>query len=366
MSARFSKILSALPASTPFVGPETLERTRGSPYEVRLGANESAFGLSPKAMAVLRSEADRASWYCDPEHFDLRELLAAEFSIARENIVVGEGIDGLLGLTVRAYCDPGDAVVTSLGAYPTFNYHVAGFGARLLTTPYRPDCHNDTAALVDLARRENAKLLYLANPDNPTGTFLGRSAVEEILEALPQHCLLLLDEAYYEFAPDQDLLPVTAEDPRLIRFRTFSKAHGMAGLRIGYAIASRDTIAAFDKIRLHFGVGRLSQLAAVASLGDRAFVATVIADVAKGRDDYEALARDLNIPSIPSFTNFVALDVGSEDRSQQMVHKLHEMGVFVRRPGVPILGRFVRLTVGKTPERVALKERFADAFRSLI
>lgn len=366
MSARFSNILSALPASTPFVGPETLERLRGAPYEVRLGANESAFGLSPKASEILRLEAERAAWYCDPEHFDLRTTLATELSIARENIVVGEGIDGLLGLTVRACCDPGDAVVTSLGAYPTFNYHVAGFAARLLAVPYRPDCHNDTAALVDLARQENAKLLYLANPDNPTGTFLGREIIGDILENLPPDCLLLLDEAYYEFAPEQALQPIMAGDPRLIRFRTFSKAHGMAGLRIGYAIACQETIAAFDKIRLHFGVGRLSQLAAAASLGDKEFVTGVIAEITKGRKDYEALARDLNIPFIPSFTNFVALDVGSEDRSQQMVQKLHEMGVFVRRPGVPVLGRFVRVTVGRTPERVALKERFADTFRSLI
>lgn len=365
MTAAYASILAGLPASTPFVGPETLQRQLGRPYELRLGANESNFGVSPEAVAVLQQEAARASWYCDAEHFELKQALCAALGCEPANIVVGEGIDGLLGLLVRAYVDPGDAIVTSLGGYPTFNYHVRGYGGRLIEVPYREDFHNDLDGLLAAAREEKAKLLYLANPDNPTGTLLGREAIAGLLERLPEDCLLLLDEAYYEFMPQEALLPLQAEDPRLIRLRTFSKAHGLAGLRIGYALATAEVGAALDKIRMHFGVGRLSQLAAAASLGDESFVSGVIKEVAAGRKDYEALATSLSLSFIPSHTNFVAIDVGSEERSQTMVRLLHEAGVFVRRPGVPRLGRHVRVSVGTQAERSLLAERFAHAYARL-
>ena len=148
MSVPYSKIVSQVPAMTPFVGPETIERRRGTPFDLRLGANENAFGVSPKAKAAMAAELGRVSWYCDPEHFELRERLAAELGVAIDNLVVGEGIDGLLGLIVRAVTDPGDAIVTSAGAYPTFNYHVTGYGGRLEFVPYRGDCHNDLDRLL--------------------------------------------------------------------------------------------------------------------------------------------------------------------------------------------------------------------------
>ncbi len=365
MTYAFSDILSAVPAMTPFVGPETLERRRGRPFDVRIGANESAFGISPVAKAAMAAELERVNWYCDPEHFDLREKLAERLGVTRDNIVIGEGIDGLLGVTVRAFTNPGDAIVTSAGAYPTFNYHVTGYGGRLVFVPYRADCHNDLEALVETARKERAKLLFLANPDNPTGTMLPPAAVAQALERLPEDCLFILDEAYAEFAPPGELPPLEAEDPRLIRMRTFSKAHGMAGLRVGYAIAAQELTAAYNKIRLHFGVGRLSQIAAAASLDDPDFAAEVVRQVAEGREDYAALGRDLNLATIPSLTNFVAFDLESAEASERMVALLDRRGVFVRRPAVEPLGRFVRVTVGTPEERAGFAVAFKDALQEL-
>jgi len=365
MSVPYSKIVSQVPAMTPFVGPETLERRRGVAFDLRLGANESAFGVSPKAKAAMAAELDRVSWYCDPEHFELRERLAAALGVAMDNLVVGEGIDGLLGTIVRAVTDPGDAIVTSAGAYPTFNYHVTGYGGRLEFVPYRADCHNDLDALLEAARRTSAKLLYLANPDNPTGTFLGPAAVGALLDRLPDGCLLVLDEAYAEFAPADRIPPIDAGDPRLIRLRTFSKAHGLAGLRVGYAIASRRIVAAFDRIRLHFGAGRLSQIAAAAALDDPDFAAGVVRQVAEGRRDYEALARDLGLVAIPSLTNFVAIDLASAQAAERLADLLDEADVFVRRPGVAPLDRFVRVSVGTPEERAGFAEAFEDALGAL-
>jgi histidinol-phosphate aminotransferase len=365
MRPSFTRLIDSLPATVPFVGPETLERRRGRPFQARVGANESAFGLSPKAQAALTAEIGRASWYCDPEHFELRGKLADSLGVTPANLVIGEGIDGLLGVIVRSFLEPGQTVATSLGAYPTFNYHVQGYGGRLEFAPYTADCRNDIDGLLAAAERANAKLLYLANPDNPTGTFLGRTEIARLLEALPADCLLVLDEAYVEFAPAGDRPPVDIADPRVIRLRTFSKAHGMAGLRIGYAVAHAEIIAAFDKVRLHFGVGRLSQVAAAASLEDPAFIAAVVDQVAEGRRDYEALAAELRLPCIPSLTNFVAFDLTTPERSQRMVALLEERGVFVRRPGVAPLGRFVRISVGTPAERACVATALRDALATL-
>ncbi|MCB1347243.1 MAG: aminotransferase class I/II-fold pyridoxal phosphate-dependent enzyme, partial [Maritimibacter sp.] len=143
----------------------------------------------------------------------------------------GEGIDGLLGYLVRLTVGPGDTVVTSAGAYPTFNYHVAGFGGEIVAVPYRDD-HEDPEALVEKAAETGAKLVYIANPDNPMGTWHGPDRIRAMVEAVPDGTLLVLDEAYIEFAPHGTAPVIDPDDPRVIRMRTFSKAYGMAGARV--------------------------------------------------------------------------------------------------------------------------------------
>ena len=167
---RFTPLLKSLPATVPFVGPEAQERVRGAPFLARLGANESVFGPSPQAIAAMEAAAGDVWKYGDPENHDLRHGIAAHHGVPPENVMVGEGIDGLLGYVARMCIEPGDAVVTSEGAYPTFNYHVAGYGGVLHKVPYKGD-HEDPEALLENARAVDAKLIYLANPDNPMGTW---------------------------------------------------------------------------------------------------------------------------------------------------------------------------------------------------
>lgn len=348
---RYSRLVGALPAVVPFVPPEALERRIGHTIKIRIGANESAFGPSPKAVAAINAGATRISWYCDPEGYALREALAKHHRVARDNIGLGAGADDLLGLTVRAVIDPGDPVVMSHGAYPTFAFHVNGFGGKFMTPPYR-NFRNDAEALADAAQKSGARLVYLSNPDNPTGSWLSVAEQMAILAKLPSGAVFILDEAYSDFAPSGSLPVLDPEDPRVIRIRTFSKAHGMAGARVGYAIASKDLIASFDKIRHHFGVARLSQEAALASLGDQDFIATVARRVAEGRRDYEALAEKLGLKALPSATNFVAIDMGDGDRARATLARLLEdEAVFLRMPGVAPLDRLIRVTVGTPPER---------------
>lgn len=358
-SIPFTRILTQLPAATPFVGPEALERRMGRPFDLRIGANESAFGVSPKAAAAMCDEVTRSSWYADPEGHALRSTLAERHGVEMDEICLGGGIDELLGLVVRMTVEPGAPVVTSLGAYPTFNYHVAGHGGALHPVPYRED-HNDLEGLTKSVRTLGAGLVYLANPDNPMGTWHDAETVRAFMQALPENTVLVLDEAYIEFAPGGVSPPMDTSDPRIIRMRTFSKAHGMAGARIGYAIASKEMVVGFNKVRNHFGINRIAMAGALASLGDTEFIENVVTSVAEGREEYYELASQLGLTSLASATNFVAMDVGDGDRARGLLKRLQDHGVFVRMPGVPPLDRCLRITVGTGPERRRFAEVFAD------
>ena len=351
----FSPIVRALPATTPFVGPEALERRTGEPFVLRIGANESAFGISPEAAEAMRAAIGRVSWYGDPEGHELRNALAEHHRVAPGEVCLGAGIDELLGFVVRMVTEPGTPVVTSAGAYPTFNYHVAGVGARLVTVPYRED-HEDPDALAQAVRDTGSPLVYFANPDNPMGTWHDAGRVRAFIDALPESVVLALDEAYIEFAPPGTDWPMDPTDPRVLRLRTFSKAHGMAGARIGYCVGHRALVVGLDKIRNHFGVNRIAQAGALASLHDPDFVAEVIAEVAAGREEYTRLAASLGLAALPSATNFVAIDVGGGTRARTLLRELETRGVFVRMPTVAPLDRCIRITVGTAPERAALAE----------
>ena len=353
----FAPIVAALPVTRPFVAPEELARTAGFAQLLRLGANESSFGPPPGALEAMTRELVHTSWYGDPESAELRDALASRHACAIANVVVASGIDDLLGLAVRAFLAPGDASVSTRGTYPTYAYHVTGFGARHETVSYRDDGHVDLAALAERARAVDARLVYLANPDNPSGTFATRDDVATLLAALPERATLVLDEAYGDFVDARALLPDTLV-PRLVRMRTFSKAYGLAGARIAYAIADAETIEAFGKIRLQYGVNRTAQIGALAALQEQAFVSGVIAEVARGRDAYVALAKRHELATIPSHTNFVCIDLGSRERAEAMVEALLRLGVFIRKPGAPPLDGHIRVTVGTADER----DRFAELF----
>ena len=352
--------IEAIPASTPFIGPEQLMRERGFSTLIRLGANESSFGVSPKAVAAMSAELPRLSWYGDPESYDLRSALAARHNCSIENICIGSGIDDLMGLAVRAFTAPGSSALATRGTYPTFAYHVTGYGALLDTVSYAPDGRVDAAALIARARETKPSMLYLANPDNPSGTLLGAREIEALFAALPPQTLLLLDEAYIDFAPQADI-PEALLHPRLLRMRTFSKAYGMAGARIGYMIATARNVQTFEKIRLQYGVNRNAQIGALAALQDETFTKSVIAAVAEGRQDYYDLARSLGRHAIESHTNFVCIDFDTNERATEMVRALLARGVFIRKPGAPPLDRDIRVSVGTPDERTQFAARLRDA-----
>jgi histidinol-phosphate aminotransferase len=356
--------VAAVPSTTPFVAPEELARRVGRSELLRLGANESAFGPSPRAIAAMREAVALTSWYGDPESLELRAALAARHACTIENIVVASGIDDLMGLIVRAFLAPGDIAVATHGTYPTFFYHLNAYGARCEFSPPNAQGGIEPEGIVDAVRRSGAKLVYVANPDNPSGAFVDAATLARLREALPDDVLLFLDEAYADFvAPAQ--LPPDVVDPRTIRTRTFSKAYGMAGARIGYAIASAEIIATFQKLRLHFGVNRTAQIGALAALEDGAFLRGVVAEVERGRHDYVALAERHGLPTLPSATNFVCIGIGTRLEAEAMVGTLLELGVFVRKPWAAPIDGYIRVSVGTADERARFAQRFAEALDRL-
>ncbi len=358
---RYTPLVQSLPATVPFVGPETQERTRGTPFAARLGANENIFGPSPRAVEAMAQAAAEIWKYGDAENHYLRRALAAEHGVAMENIVVGEGIDGLLGYLVRLLVAPGDAVVTSEGAYPTFNYHVAGFGGVLHKVPYRED-HEDIAALFARAAEVDAKIVYLANPDNPMGSWHRGADIAAALDGLPEGCLLLLDEAYVECAPEGTAAPIRADDARVIRMRTFSKAYAMAGARVGYALGHPDLIAAFHKVRNHFGMNRAAQAGALAAVQDRAWLAHVVAQIDGARRRLGEIAAANGLTALPSATNFVAIDCGADGAfAKRVLEALVARGVFVRMPLAAPQNRCIRVSCGPEAEMAAFAEALPAA-----
>lgn len=356
-------LAQSLPAIVPFVGPEAIERRTGTPFAARLGANESVFGPSPRVLDAIRSAAPEAWMYGDPESHDLRHAIAAELAIRSDEVVIGEGIDGLLGYVVRLFVGPGDTVVTSDGAYPTFNYHVAGFGGDLIKVPYVED-KEDPKGLLEAAHRQNAKLIYLANPDNPMGSWHDAGTITSMIAALPPGCLLVLDEAYAEFAPEGAVPPLDVTNPQVLRMRTFSKAHGLAGMRVGYAMGHVEIIRSFEKIRNHFGLSRVSQAAALAALHDTEWLNHVQAETAQSRDRIAQIARDNGLTPLPSATNFVTIDCGQDAGfAKSVLDALVAQGLFVRMPFAAPGNRCIRISAGRPSDLDLLERLLPKALR---
>ncbi len=361
---RATRVLEALPANTPFIGPERLMREGGLRELVRLGANESAFGPSPRAVAAMSGELERLSWYGDPDSYELRETLAARNGCTIDQILVACGIDDLMGLVVRAFVEIGGVAIAARGTYPTFAYHVAGYGGRLETAPYTDAGEPDLEALSALAHQLHASVAYLANPDNPSGTFISGERIAAFYESLPVGTLLLLDEAYADFAEQELLLEPRFED-RLIRARTFSKAYGLAGARIGYTLTTAHNVERFERIRLQYGVNRNAQIGALAALEDEAHLAWVVRETAAARDAYAELARGVGMTVLPSRANFICIDIGDARRATRVMNALLERGVWIRKPGAPPLDRCIRVTAGTPPMREAFARALRDVLREI-
>ena len=345
-----NRIVRALPDAVPFVAPEHYEREMGQPFRARLGANESVFGASPAAIEAMAKKSAKTQWYGDPQAFEVREELARKHNLTIDHFVMGPGIDGLFGHIAAAYLDSSSKVVTTHGSYPTFEYAVRSVGAEILTVPYK-DHKADLDNLANKATMHNASIVYLANPDNPSGSFHAPEAITAFLNALPANILVVLDEAYLDFVD-----PFELDDPRVIRLRTFSKAYGMAGCRIGYAMGDPETVQPLNRIRLHFEVNSVAQAGALASLRDEKHLPKVNEQTRLAKYDLSEMLEKLGLYTLPSYTNFLLADATTNERAEAIMIGLRKLGVFIRKPGLPPLDRYIRVTVGYEEDHSILIE----------
>ncbi len=299
--------------------------------------------------------------YSDPESYELRAAIARFHSVGIDNVVIGEGIDGLLGLAVKLAVEPGSAVVTSRRHLSDFQLPRRRRDGRLVRVPYRED-RQDLGALLDAAKREDARILYVCNPDNPMGSFWYAGALGELIAGLPDGVLLCLDEAYCDTAPQTELPPVDAGNAQVLRLRTFSKAYGLAGARIGYALGEAGLIREFEKIRNHYGINRVGQIGALAALEDQAYLAAAVARIARARDAIGAIARGNGLAPLSSAANFVTIDCGCDGAfARRVLDGLLARDVFARMPGVAPLNRCIRISCGRDEDLAVLAEALPAA-----
>src|SRR3954468_20304686 len=330
---------------------------------VKLASNEGAFGPLPPAAAAFQGAVGDLNRYPDAGGMRLREALGARFGLPVEQIVLGNGADELIRLCAVATLDAGERAAFPWPSFPSYVAAAACSGALAVRVPPRGRA-SDLDALLGEARQPGTKLVYLANPNNPTGTLLDRGELRSFLDELPEGVLCVLDEAYAEYAEQEPEGPALLNGgaPRLAVLRTFSKVYGLAGLRIGYALASPEVADALDRVRPVFNVNQPAQEAALASLHEVEAVQLRIAPARGARERrFEALAT-AGLEPEPSHTNFVYADVPGGDGEGLARRLLEEEGVIVRAlTGFGAPGA-LRVTAGTDEEN----EIFASALRTLV
>ncbi|HEY2141633.1 MAG TPA: aminotransferase class I/II-fold pyridoxal phosphate-dependent enzyme [Solirubrobacteraceae bacterium] len=353
----------------PFLAPETLERSLGHKFELRLGANENPFGPSPRAIEAGIEEFSRLAWYADPESHRLRRHLARTIGVQENHLIFGNGIDDLLDVATRHLLDANGVAIATAGTYPMFAYYVSLHGGRLVTVPYSSAIAVDLARLEQQAVRFNASVVYVANPDNPSGAYIEPDRIEAFAASLPASCILLLDEAYVDFSSGSGAEHIPSVTPsrlsKVVRLRTFSKAHGLAGLRIGYAIAHEQHIEYLERSHKYSGVNRIAQAAASAALEDHGHLAAVVSQTIAERPYFAEVGKSLGWTALPSNASFVTFDVGDRTTALEWVDAFARCGVFIRRCRVPPLESCVRITVGTQAERRRLEQIVAGIGKSV-
>jgi histidinol-phosphate aminotransferase len=342
---------------------EEVEREYGVSNVAKLASNENALGPSPRALAALREAAAGVNLYPDGSAFYLRNALAERLGVEPKEVFVGNGSNELIELMVRTFVLEGEEVLTSAQSFIAYKLAVQAHGRTLVEAPMRARFHYDLEALRKLLSRRT-KVIFLANPDNPTGTWFTEAELTPFLDAVPRETLVVLDEAYLEFvdAPGfPSSLALRKRYPNLVVLRTFSKIHGLAGLRLGYGVARAEVVEYVDRVRAPFNVNHLAQVAGVAALGDAEHVERSRALVRQERPFLAAGLAALGATVVPSQGNFLLADFPGRPGKDVFEALLRE-GVVVRPMGGYGFPTAQRVTVGTHAEN----ERCLAALRKVL
>jgi histidinol-phosphate aminotransferase len=324
---------------------------------VKLASNENPLGVSPKAMAAMQATLPQLALYPDGSAYELKETIAKKFNVTRDNIVVGNGSNDILELAARTFMTAKDSAVYSQHAFAVYPLAIKAVGAQGMEVPAKNFGHDLDAMIA--AIQPNTKLMFIANPNNPTGTFIDNAILHAALRRIPSRVLVVLDEAYTEYLPTKlraDTASWTKELPNVIVSRTFSKAYGLAGLRVGYCIANAEVVALINRVRQPFNVNQMALVAAEAALNDHAFIEKSFDVNERGMVQLIAGFKSLGISYIPSFGNFICAKVG--DAGPIFQHLLRQ-GVIVRPVASYGMPEYLRISIGTERENA----RFLDALK---
>lgn len=330
---------------------------------IKLASNENPLGPSPKVVAAIQQALPEITRYPDGAGFELKQALCQKFGLQKAQITLGNGSSDILDFICRVFVNPGENIVTSQHAFAIYGIVAKMVGAQCIAVPANNFAHDLNAMAA--AINDKTRVVFVTNPNNPTGTWINRTELTQFLDKVPAHVLVLLDEAYFEYVQAADYpdgLKLLASYPNLVVARTFSKAYGLASLRVGYAVSNAEIADLLNRVRPPFNVNSLALVAATAALADEDYVQRSVQLNSQGMQQLEAAFEQLNIEYIPSAGNFIAFKVPSAVAAADVYQRLLAKGVIVR----PIAGYempdHLRVSIGTQVENQA----FVDALTAVL
>lgn len=363
----WKKQMLTLHAYQPGRTTDQVKKQFGLDRVVKLASNENPFGSSEKVKEAVRSYADSFAIYPDGYTTELREALASFLNVSEKQLIFGNGSDEIILMISRAMLAPGKNTVMPTPSFPQYRHNAIVEGAEVREVPLAGGDHDldKMAAAID----ENTAIVWLCSPNNPTGTYIPDSQLRAFLSRVPEHVLVVLDEAYYEYVTAEDYydaLSIVNEYRNVIVLRTFSKIYGLAAFRVGYGVANEELIATLDPVREPFNVNTLAQKAAVAAVSDQAFIESCRTANKAGLEQFYAFCRDNGLSYYPSEANFVLIDFGCD--SDDVFTYLMSQGYIVRSGNALGVPGTVRVTVGSEEENdgvlEAMKRFLAEAVKN--
>ncbi len=344
---------------------DELERELGLSNIIKLASNENPLGPGQKVIDAITAELSELSRYPDGNGFALKHVLAEKHAVTIEQVTIGNGSNDILELLTRAFVSPDNEVVFSQHAFAVYPIVTQAVGAKAVVVPAKK-WGNDLDAML-AAITDKTRVVFVANPNNPTGTCIAKNALKDFISAVPDHVIVVIDEAYFEYA--QDLFPdfesaehYLAQTPNLIVTRTFSKAYGLAALRIGYSLSSVEVADFLNRVRQPFNVNSLAMSGAIAALTDEQHLQDSLTLNQAGLEQYHQACIELGLEWIPTAANFICINVKQNGRDvfEQLLHK----GIIVRPVDNYDMPEFVRITVGTEQENQRCIEALTEVLSS--
>ncbi|EHB64420.1 MULTISPECIES: histidinol-phosphate transaminase [Paenibacillus] len=340
-----------LPVYQPGKPIEEVKKELGLDRVIKLASNENPYGCSPLAREAITAELETLSLYPDGSAAELTAALAEHLNVASPQIIFGCGSDEIIALIIRAFLVPGDETIMADQTFSVYKTNAEIEGAVSIEVPL-VDGKHDLQGMLD-AITDKTKIIWVCNPNNPTGTIVSETELVQFLDSVPEHIMVVLDEAYFEYVTDASYpnsIPLMGRYPNLVILRTFSKIYGLAALRIGYGVAQEEVISLINRVREPFNTGRLAQAAAKAALKDQAFVAECRKRNEEGIKYIQGELDRLGLSYFPAHGNFIMIDVrrSGKDVFQSLLRK----GIIVR-PGFERYPNWIRVTVGSKEQNDA-------------